>query len=79
MNQRRDPDAHCRRHACPCTHTGECHRGWLDWTQDGHEHTIPCPTCRPQTYRLINMASDRATMQKELQNPNRVRRNPYGD
>ena len=70
-------DAHCGRTTCPCTHTGECYRGWIDIREDDHEYTIPCRTCDPQRRRVTETAPNRVELGKRLRE--RAKSNqPYG-
>jgi hypothetical protein len=44
-----EPDAHCGRPTCMCSHTAACFKGWID-----QEHvTSPCPQCRPQLRAIL--------------------------
>lgn len=36
-------DSHCGRQGCICTHTGGCHRGWMEHDPD---RAVPCRECR---------------------------------
>ena len=39
---RYDPQGHCGRNGCDCTHTKGCYKGWID--------EKPCRNCRPQLH-----------------------------
>jgi hypothetical protein len=64
---------HCLRSGCACTHE-VCVRGWIDGMthtdQRGriYEATAPCPTCRPELYRILDTAPSREAAMDQIKN-----------
>jgi hypothetical protein len=43
-------ETHCGRGGCPCSHSGECVKGWID----SESSTMPCPMCRPSLLDAVS-------------------------
>ena len=52
--EQREPERHCGRPSCLCTHGEPCMKGWID----GDTTTSPCPVCRSDLSLTLGRVAD---------------------